>query len=102
MRVQHGEPSLLTWSIFQGLALGGVMTAVIMQIVRATWGAPVRRLAEANVAFFPVAFFLFLTTYFGKEYLFYWGSKPMPGREMWMQPGFVYTRFAILFLFCTY
>ena len=82
---------------FQGLALGGVMTAVIMQIVRATWGAPVRRLAEANVAFFPVAFFLFLTTYFGKEYLFYWGSKPMPGREMWMQPGFVYTRFAILF-----
>lgn len=82
---------------FQGLALGGVMTAVIMQIVRATWGAPVRRLAEANVAFFPVAFFLFLATYFGKEYLFYWGSKPMPGREMWMQPGFVYTRFAILF-----
>ena len=82
---------------FQGLALGGVMTAVIMQIVRATWGAPVRRLAEANVAFFPVAFFLFLTTYFGKEYLLYWGSKPMPGREMWMQPGFVYTRFAILF-----
>lgn len=83
---------------FQGLALGGVMTAVIMQIVRATWGAPVRRLAEANVAFFPVAFFLFLTTYFGKEYLFYWGTKPMPGREAWMEPVFVYTRFAILFL----
>ncbi len=86
---------------FQGLALGGVMTAVIMQIVRATWGAPVRRLAEANVAFFPVAFVLFLTTYFGREYLFYWGTKPMPGREFWMQPGFVYTRFAILF-FVTY
>ena len=47
---------------FQGLALGGVMTTVIMQIVRAKWGAPVRRLAEANVAYLPVAFVVFLTT----------------------------------------
>jgi hypothetical protein len=82
---------------FQGLALGGVMTTVIMQIVRAKWGAPVRRLAEANVAYLPVAFVVFLTTYFGKDYLFYWGTQPMPGREFWMQPGFVYTRFAVLF-----
>jgi hypothetical protein len=82
---------------FQGLALGGVMTTVIMQIVRATWGAPVRRLAEANVAYFPVAFCVFLTTYFGREYLFYWGRAPMPGREMWMVPEFVYFRFAVLF-----
>ncbi len=82
---------------FQGLALGGVMTTVIMQIVRATWGAPVRRIAEANVAFLPVAFCMFLVTYFGREYLFYWGKHPMPGREWWMQPGFVYARFAVLF-----
>ena len=81
---------------FQGLALGGVMTTVIMQIVRAKWGAPVRRLAEANVAYLPVAFVVFLTTYFGKDYLFYWGSKPMPGREFWMSPGFVYFRFSVL------
>jgi hypothetical protein len=82
---------------FQGLALGGVMTTVIMQIVRATWGAPVRRIAEANVAYLPVAFCVFLVTYFGREYLFYWGRSPMPGREWWMQPGFVYARFSILF-----
>jgi hypothetical protein len=82
---------------FQGLALGGVMTTVIMQIVRAKWGAPVRRLAEANVAYLPVAFVAFLTTYFGREYLFYWGRNPMPGREFWMAPGFVYLRFSVLF-----
>jgi hypothetical protein len=82
---------------FQGLALGGVMTTVIMQIVRASWGAPVRRLAEANVAYLPVAFLVFLTTYFGREYIFYWGRAPMPGREWWMTPGFVYARFAVLF-----
>jgi hypothetical protein len=82
---------------FQGLALGGVMTTVIMQIVRAKWGSPIRRLAEANVAYLPVAFVCFLTTYFGKEHLFYWANSPMPGREFWMSPNFVYVRFAILF-----
>ena len=82
---------------FQGLALGGVMTTVIMQIVRATWGAPVRRLAEANVAYLPVAFCMFLVSYFGKDYIFYWGKHPMPGREWWMTPNFVYARFAVLF-----
>lgn len=94
----------LTWGAFyvnavyfQGLALGGVMTTVIMQIVRATWGAPVRRLAEANVAYLPVALCVFLVTYFGKEHLFYWGRNPMPGREFWMAPGFVYARFFVLF-----
>jgi hypothetical protein len=87
---------------FQGLALGGVMTTVIMQIVRAKWGAPVRRLAEANVAYLPVAFVVFLTTYFGREYLFYWGRHPMPGREFWMAPGFVYLRFSVLFFVLFY
>lgn len=82
---------------FQGLALGGVMTTVIMQIVRAKWGAPVRRIAEANVAYLPVAFVMFLITYFGREYIFYWGRHPMPGREMWMDPEFVYVRFSVLF-----
>ena len=87
---------------FQGLALGGVMTTVIMQIVRAKWGAPVRRLAEANVAYLPVAFVVFLTTYFGREYLFYWGRHPMPGREFGMAPGFVYLRFSVLFFVLFY
>ena len=82
---------------FMGLSLGGTMTTVIMQIVRATWGAPIRRLAEANIAFFPIAYTALLTTYFGREYLFYWGRAPMPGREWWMQPTFVYVRFSILF-----
>jgi hypothetical protein len=98
-----GDPAT-TWGAFyvnavyfQGLALGGVMTTVIMQIVRAKWGAPVRRLAEANVAYLPVAFVAFLTTYFGREYLFFWGRNPMPGRELWMDPFFVYVRFSCLF-----
>ena len=86
--------NLLFW---MGLAAGGVIISAIVQIVRARWVAPFRRIAEANVMFLPFAYVLLLSTWAGKEYLFPWAREPMPGREVWMQPGFVYARFAILF-----
>lgn len=82
--------------VFMGLSIGAVMTTVIFQIVRATWSPPIRRLAEANIAFLPTALILLLTTYFGKEYLFPWARGPMPGREWWMQADFVYVRLGLL------
>jgi Ni/Fe-hydrogenase subunit HybB-like protein len=88
--------NLLFWL---GLSLGGLIICCILQIVRATWAQPVRRIAEANASFLPYAFMLFLITYFGKEVLFPWARNPMPGREWWMQPDFVYLRFSFLFLF---
>lgn len=88
--------NLLFW---MGLAVGGVITVVICQVVRAKWSATIRRIGEANVAFLPWAFVLLLATYFGKEYLFPWARGPMPGREWWMQPNFVYARFVILMAF---
>jgi len=81
---------------FMGLSVGGVVLSVIFQIVRARWAAPIRRIVEANVSFFPWAFILFLCSYAGKEVLFPWARAPMPGREWWMQADFVYGRFAVL------
>ncbi len=96
-------PQDLFWGIFftnfvfwMGLSIGGVILTVIFQIVRARWSPPVRRIAEANVAFFPFAFSCFCLTYFGREYLFGWARGPMPGREWWMQPDFVYIRIGVL------
>jgi hypothetical protein len=86
----------ITSVYFLGLCLGSVMITVIFQVVRATWGTPIRRICEANIAFLPYAYLMFLGTYFGKEYIFPWANAPMPGREYWMQPDFVYGRFAIL------
>ena len=85
--------NVLFW---MGLAAGGSVIAVIFQITRAKWSPPVRRIAEANVSFLPWAYTLFLISYFGKDFLFPWGDAPMPGREWWMQPLFVYGRFAVL------
>lgn len=87
---------------FMGLAAGGCMIPVIFQIVRAVWSPPVFRIAQANSAFLPYAFILFLSTYFGRHYLFPWANSPMPGREWWMEPDFVYLRFAVLLGFLFY
>lgn len=96
-------PPQLFWAAYysnlvfwMGLAAGGCLIPCIFQIVRARWSPPVRRLAEANVSFLPYAYLLFLVSYFGRESLFPWARHPMPGREWWMQPNFVYARFAVL------
>jgi Polysulphide reductase, NrfD len=83
---------------FMGIAAGGVILAAIFQIVRATWSGGLRRIVEANVAFLPVAYCALMLTWLGKEYLFPWARSPRPGSEWWMQPDFVYGRFAVLFL----
>lgn len=107
-------PLKLLWGIYysnllywMGLSLGGIMVTVIFQIVRAKWSAPVRRLFEAHAGFLFSAYCFFLLTYLGKDYLFTWAAEPMPGREWWMQPNFVYIRHAIclgllFFLFWRY
>jgi hypothetical protein len=79
-----------------GLAAGSVIMTAVLQVVRGIWAAPMRRILEANVAFLPWALTAVLCTYFGKEHLYPWARGPMPGREMWMQPDFVYLRMAIL------
>jgi hypothetical protein len=81
---------------FTGLSAGSVIITAIFQITRAMWSPPVRRIAEANVAFLPVSMTLLLVTYFGKEILFPWARHPRPGSEMWMQADFVYLRFIVL------
>ncbi|WKZ57343.1 MAG: hypothetical protein QY326_01375 [Bdellovibrionota bacterium] len=97
------RPAGEVWSVYwvnvffwTGLACGGVVTSAIFQIVRAKWSAPIRRLGESFVSFLPFAYIFFLFSILGREHLFPWARTPMPGREWWMQPDFVYARFAIL------
>jgi hypothetical protein len=92
-------PHEILWAAFytntvfwMGLSIGMVMITVILQIVGATWGVPVRRIAESGIAFLPYGLLCIIATYFGKEHLYFWGHSPMPGREWWMQPEFVFVR----------
>lgn len=100
------RPPAEVWSVYwtnvffwTGLSCGGVVISAIFQIVRAKWSAPIRRLGESFVAFLPYAYAFFLLSILGREHLFPWARAPMPGREWWMEPNFVYARFAILLAF---
>jgi Ni/Fe-hydrogenase subunit HybB-like protein len=86
-------------TFFMGLSCGGVALTAIFQIVRAKWPSPISRIAEANAAYLPFAYILWIVTYFGKEALYPWANKPLPGREFWMQENFAFFRFAILLAF---
>lgn len=55
-----------------GLAHGGVIFAVVIRTVYATWGRGLLRLAEGTAAFIPFGLLLFLGIFLGKDYLFYW------------------------------
>jgi Ni/Fe-hydrogenase subunit HybB-like protein len=91
---------------FMGLAAGSVILSCIFQITRAHWAPPVRRLAEANAAFLPVAWFLLFLSQFGQESLFPWAQIPRPGSEFWMNSSWTYVRIlsllGVLFLFMLY
>jgi hypothetical protein len=82
---------------FLGISFGALMPSIIFQIVRAKWSATLRRISEAHIAFVPWALLCLFVTYLGKDSLFPWASKPMPGREIWMSTCFVYGRFFLLF-----
>lgn len=97
------QPHELLWAayfinvvFFMGVSVGGTVLSAIFQIVRATWSGPVRRIGEASSSFIPWIFVLWAATYFGREHLYPWARGPMPGREWWMQPNFVYGRFVVL------
>lgn len=85
--------NLFFWT---GIAAGSCVLPAIFSIVFARWAPPVRRIAEANSAFLPIAYLLFLLTFFGKQYIYPWANGPVAGREFWMEPNFVYARFAVI------
>jgi hypothetical protein len=92
-----------TWSayfvslmFFMGLGAGSVVLTAIFQITRARWSPPVRRLAEANSVFLPVAWVLLLFSYFGQDVLYPWATSPRPGVEYWMNSSVVYPRMLLL------
>jgi hypothetical protein len=61
-------------------------------MTNAHWARPVKRLAKAPGAFIPVLFLLFWPLYFGREKLFSWIHDPVAGKEIWLDPEFLFVR----------
>lgn len=77
--------------LFTGLAAAGVVVATILQTASANWARPIRRLAEATQAFFPIAIGGFLLLYLGADQLYSWVDFPPDehsNKRHWLTPNF--------------
>jgi len=81
--------NLLLWS---AIAQGGVLFSTIMHLAKAKWHGPLAGLSESFAAFFPVSFALFLTLLLGERYIFPWIGADLHGKEVWLNPSFLYSR----------
>jgi hypothetical protein len=95
---------LVGFVFFFGLSLGSVMWSVIQRITSALWGRAMIHLWEGAGLFLlwvPLLYlFLIVLSFYGN--LYPWLHHPIPHKEVWLNPGFVFLRGAIeVFGLCT-
>lgn len=83
---------LVNYLFWSGMAFGSVLFSATLVITKARWGRPIKRLAEAPVAFLPLAFLLFWVLFLGREKLFPWIQDPVPFKAAWLNIGFLFAR----------
>ena len=77
---------------FLGLAQAGVVFAASQKLAKGRWSGLVIRLAEASVAFLPVAVVLFFLSFFGRDYIYPWIAEPRTDLGWWLKPTWFYLR----------
>jgi hypothetical protein len=85
----------VNWLFWTGLAQGGVMFSVVTNTAKGKWSYPIRRIAEASVAFLPVSFALFLVLWLGRAEVFPWIRHPIEEphvKAFWLRDGFLFGR----------
>jgi Ni/Fe-hydrogenase subunit HybB-like protein len=75
-----------------GLAFGTFLLSPVLVITNATWGRPVKRIAESVGLFLPVSFILFWPLLPGRETVFWWVHNPDPHKAAWLNTPFFFAR----------
>jgi len=83
---------LTNYVYWTGLSFGAVLFVAVLNMTQAVWGRPLKRVAEALGAFLPASFVLFWVLYFGKEQIFPWIHEPIPEKQSWLNPDFLFAR----------
>src|SRR5271169_1840866 len=85
---------LVNFVFWTGLSFGAVLFSPVLNMANASWGRPMKRLAEAFSAYLPVSFCLFWGLYVGKDRLFVWAQGPVEGafKQVWLRTWFVFAR----------
>ena len=92
---------LVNYLFWSGMAFGSVLFSATLVMTKARWGRPIKRLAEAPVAFLPLAFLLFWVLFLGRERLFPWIQHPLPSKAAWLNIGFLFARDGIALFMLT-
>jgi len=83
---------LVSYLYFLGLAQAGVTWAAVLELARAKWADPVRRLGEACAAFLPLTFIPAVALFVGREWILPWIGEDMGDRAGWMNVPAVVAR----------
>jgi hypothetical protein len=75
-----------------GLAQASVVVAATQKLAKGRWSGLVIRLAEASVAFLPVAVVLFFLSFFGRTHIYPWVTEPRTDLGWWLNPTWFYLR----------
>ena len=86
---------LVNYLYFVGLAQGGVTWAAVLDLAKARWSDPVRRLGEACAAFLPISFIPAVALFFGRRWILPWIGEDMGDRAGWMNVPALFARNAI-------
>lgn len=94
---------LVNFVFWSGLAAGGVLFGLILQVAKGHWGKPLRRIPLGFGAFLPVSYVLFWILYLGRAQLFPWIHQDVtfeghPIRKAWLSESGVFLRGGLFLL----
>jgi hypothetical protein len=86
-----GAKAIRAWQVYvvnyvywTGLAFGAVLFSAVLNLSKAVWGRPIKRLAEAFAGFLPVSYALFWVLWPGKTHIFSWIHDPIPEKQAFL------------------
>jgi hypothetical protein len=89
---------LVNFLFWSGLGHAGVAFSAMFQVTSARWARPVKRIAEATIAFLPVSAVMLLVILAGVSAWAPWMHEPNEARRVWLNAPFFIVRQAVGFL----
>jgi Ni/Fe-hydrogenase subunit HybB-like protein len=75
-----------------GLAFGTFLLSPVLVTTNATWGRPVKRIAESVALFLPVSFILLWPLLPARQTVFWWAHNPDSQKAAWLNTPFFFAR----------
>jgi len=92
---------LVNFLFWSGLSHAGVALSAIFQATSARWARPLKRVAEATIAFTPVSAVMLLVLLAGVPAWMPWVQEPHEARGAWLNVPFLVVRQSLGFLLLT-